>query len=242
MGNTRASLKKIVLYITIVLFSLSALIGIISVLTSADSTAWKICATTAILGGVALLTLNGITRLESNRRSVRILGAVSIAAHFVWAIIAIMLIWSVLKHFICEDVDSCRTYYDVAEVLLQIMATAIIVAVCTTVSANLLTVKNYSAAVRSLKITAIISVIFLGVYFLPAIWLRETQYLGDTWQLISVVFIVAVFSGIMTPIFAILQRNKRKKEETPSDGAIDEVALRKKIEAEVRAEIEAEGK
>lgn len=70
-----------------------------------------------------------------------------------------------LKHFICADVESCRTYYDVAEVLLQIMATAIIVAVCTTVSANLLTVKNYSAAVRSLKITAIISVIFLGINF-----------------------------------------------------------------------------
>jgi len=53
-------MKKILLISTITLFSISAFLGIIFVLVGADSTAYKIIGTTAILGLISWISLRNI--------------------------------------------------------------------------------------------------------------------------------------------------------------------------------------
>ena len=62
------------LFSTITLFSISAFLGIVFVLVSADSTAWKISGTVFVFALLSLFSMNNVFRLESERKSVKYRG------------------------------------------------------------------------------------------------------------------------------------------------------------------------
>ena len=242
-------IKKILLISTITLFSISAFLGIIFVLVGVDSTAWKIIGTTAILGLLSLLSMNNVFRLESEQKQIKILSITALISNIFWSIPWIFIVWDIFRTFMCDEStvtgyygysyrDCSRSFYDFMEFIYKLVGTAGIISATTTVVANFLNMKNYSSAIKALKITAISSAIFLGAYFLPAIWFEDGGYISDTWRLIAVVAIIFVFSSIITPILAKIAKNKEKNSNAAP--RVDEVQLREQIEAEVRAKIAQE--
>ena len=248
MTNNRiVAIKRMLLFSTITLFSISAFLGIVFVLVSADSTAWKISGTVFVFALLSLFSMNNVFRLESERKSVKYLSVVVLISNIFWSLPWILIIWNVFGLAMCTETvirytysySQCpESYYDVMRFIYQLAGTAGIISLTVTVVANLLHIKDYSMAIKYLRISGISSAIFLGVYFLPSIWFSEANYISDTWRLIAVVAIIFAFSTIVTPILVKITRNKLERA-TPAP-QMDEARLRQEIEAEVRAKIAQE--
>lgn len=242
MNKSKTSLRRLFVIATITLLSLSALLGIIFVLTGADVVAWKVCGTVAILGILSLIAMSNIFRFEGSRLTIKVLSVVAIVAAVVWAFLLIGTIWDVYRSIVCEDTyrNCSRFYSDLMQDILKIIVTGVIVSVTTTVIGAFLQIKNHSSILAVFKYTAIASAVFLGVYFLPAIWLEDGDYIEDSWRLMAVVGIVFAFTSIVTPIVSKVQKAKSLKGVEAKETPVDEAKLRQEIEAEVRAKIASE--
>ena len=242
MNKAKTSLRRLLVIATITLLSLSALLGIVFVLTGADGVAWKVCGTVAILGVLSLITMSNIFRFEGSRITIKILSVVAIVAAVIWTLLLIGTIWDVYRTIVCEDTyRTCsRLYSDFMQDILKIIVTGVIVSITTTVIGAFLQIKNHSSILAVFKYTAIASAVFLGVYFLPAIWFEDGDYIEDSWRLMAVVGIVFAFTSIVTPIVAKVQKSRSLKSAEANPAPIDEAKLRKEIEAEVRAKIATE--
>lgn len=245
----RTAIKRFLLFSTISLFSLAAFLGVIFVLIGVDETAWKVCSTVLVFALLSLFSMNNIFRIESKRKTVKNLSIIALISNIFWSIPWIIFIWEPFKVFICTQTVSYYGYNNLSlqcpvgyqnfmEALNTLSSTAIIISMVTTINSNFMNIKDYSPAIRYLRIAAISSATFLGVYFLPAVWKLDSEYISSTWRLITIVSIVFVFSAIITPILAKVARNKTQATAPVSPS--DEARLRQEIEAEVRAKIAQE--
>lgn len=211
-----AILKKPMLFATIGLFGLSALMGILFIITAPPGDAWQILATTTLLAFFSLFTMNNILRLDS-KGIIKVLASLAMLSNVVWTVLWFILIW---------NIDGGG-----ASVMWKMIWISTSLSICLTLTGSFIDIKQASAAINTLRITAIGSAWFLFIYITPAIiesalW----EYISDTWQLIAVVSILFAFSTITTAILKKLQSNR-----------IDtEASLREQIKNELRAEVEAE--
>ncbi|MDR1969765.1 MAG: hypothetical protein LBQ11_00235 [Candidatus Nomurabacteria bacterium] len=240
-------IKRALLIATITLFSVSTFLAIIFVLLGTDETGWRIMGTTAILGLLALLSMNNVFRLENEQKTTRILSTTALISNVFWSIPWIFLVWNLFKIILCGEStaghyplrDCSVNYYTFMDLVGKIAITAGIISATSTVVANFLTIKNYSTAIKALRSMGISCAIFSGVYFMPAIWL-VSDYLEWSWRLFAIACIVLVFSCIVTPILAKVEKGKMQKPVSVPAPLVDEAKLREEIEAKVRAEITAE--
>lgn len=226
-GIMKASIfKKPLLYTTISLFGISALLGIIVVISSAyDMTVGRIISTTSVLGLLALFCMNNILRTESDRSYVKVLAIIALISNLVWSIPWLMAIWGV---------------YIESNVIWKIVATAAIVSFNATMAANYLSFKKYNAAIWTFAISTIVISYIIAIMLIIPLYSNDYRFIGryfeGVWRPLVVFCILLVFGTITTPILARVEANKDK---TPKTGT-DEAALRAQIETEVRAKIEAE--
>jgi len=209
-------IKKFLLYLTIGLFFLGAILGIASVLYSTGATVNQTGVTVIIFGIVSLFCMNAVNRIDTSNIYIKILSVISLVSNFFWSIPAVLGVWGVFYTVLCIDrvkgryFTGCPDGYDeTITMITRIAFTAFIVTVATTLINNFLNIKNYSRSVQISKIAAILSSIYLGLYFLPILWIEETgRYVEDTWRLTIVVSIVFVFSVIVTPILVKLSKSR----------------------------------
>ena len=249
---TTYSIKKLLFISTIVLFSISALLGIISILFGSDETVWKIAGTTALLGMLSLLSMNNVFRLESELSSVRTLSTIALVSNILWSLPWILFLWDFFVATLCDRTpvttegylhysSTCSSlYYATTDVLHKIATTAAILSVVATVASNFLNIGYRTRTIDLFRYTAITSSTIIGLYFLPAIWSGEEEYIGRSWRFIAILAIIFVFSSIITPILTKVARTKSRNPATTTHQPVDEVALRRELEAKIRAEIAAE--
>lgn len=251
-SNFLQNIKTLLLTATITLFSISALLGIIFILVGTDTLGWRVVGTVAILGLLSLLSMNNVMRLESPKAPIRNLSTTALISNLFWAIPWILIVWNAFKSFLCTQVPQqylsaqyylvadCPAWYNgMIELIIKIALTAGIISITTTIASNFLGIKNYTQAIGTLKNITTYSAATIGLYFLPAIWTEGANYIHESWRFITIIFIIFVFSSIVTPILARIARSKTDRPKAyPSP--IDEKRLRQEIEAKVRAEIAAE--
>lgn len=207
-------IKKILLYLTIGLFSAGAILGIASVLFATGPTINQTIITVLIFGIVALFSMNAVSRIDTSNIYIKVLSIISFVSNFFWSIPAVLGVWGVFYTVLCIDqvkgryFTGCPDGYDeTINTISRIAITAFIVTVTTTIIANLLNIKNYSLSVQISKIAAILSSTYLGIYFLPILWIDESgRYIENTWRLTIVVSIIFVFSVVVTPVLVKLSK------------------------------------
>ena len=233
-GSTLQRTKRALLISTIVLLSISALFGIIFVLVDTDKIAWRIIGTTAILGFLSLLSMNNVVRLEATRTPIRLLSITALVSNIVWSLPWIGMVWGIFGFFLCSGGTNCSNeYYAFLDLVYKIIVTASIVSIVTTIVANLLMIEQRSLSIKALRVLSIISITILGIYFLPPLWFHIDSYFELTWRIIAVVAILFVFSCCVLPVLMRAETNKLQKPSTH----IDEAAIRREIETEVRAKL-----
>ena len=146
-------IKRVLLRTTISLFTFSAVVAIIIVLGAAefDSTIGRIIGTTTILGLLSMLSMNNVDRLDSESIAARSLSAVALVSNLVWAIPWLLLGWEVFD-------------YTLLTPLMRVILTAGVISSATTSIAHYLNLKRFNSAISALRVTAILSTIFLGSY------------------------------------------------------------------------------
>ena len=247
--------KKLFLYATISMFSLSAFLGICFILFGTNAIGGKAIGTTAIMGVFSLFTMNNIIRLENEQKSVRYSAAGALISNVIWLIPSVLMLWGFFEIFqtdcqssgisrsgyAYEAYEACmQPYYVLQEVILKIINTACVTSAVLTLISNFMSFKNYTPAIRVLKITTMACGVLLGTYEIGAVFFNRTIN-GEFWRVLAIVGIILVFGLIVTPIMV---RISRKQEEASVDNnqreTVDEAVLRAQIEQEVRAEIAAE--
>jgi polyhydroxyalkanoate synthesis regulator phasin len=122
-NNQIVAIKRMLLFSTITLFSISAFLGIVFVLVSADSTAWKISGTVFVFALLSLFSMNNVFRLESERKSVKYLSVVALISNIFWSLPWILIIWNVFGLAMCTiPVSAFHVERDFAKALSEKIA------------------------------------------------------------------------------------------------------------------------
>ena len=233
---------------TITLFSISAFLGIFFVVVGTDTLGWKVVGTTVILGLLSLLSMNNVMRLESPKAPIRNLSTIALISNLFWAIPWILIVWDAFEFFFCTQtpqrylsahyylVADCPVWYSgMMELIIKIALTAGILSITTTIASNFLGIKNYTQAIGTLKNITTYSAATIGLYFLPAIWTEDADYIRESWRVITIFFIVLVFGSVVTPVLVRIAKAKTEKPLPQATNQVDEDKLRQEIEAKVRA-------
>lgn len=242
--------KRTLLYTTITLFAISALLGIMAVLFDLGDFTWRIVGTTTAFALISLLSTNNLVRLSHASTKVRVTAIIALIANLLWAVPFILELWGVLSHVGCTMVApsaideynnsrrmDCSVHYELESFLWKMMALAFSLSITATISSNFLALKSTSSTVKTLKAITIATA--MGVEFLFAITVLTEFALSDFLvKLCIILFIVEVFSLIVTPILVKVQSGSSAKQ--PKTSTKTEAELRAEIEAELRAKLAAE--
>lgn len=243
------NIRKTLLWVSIGLFGLSALIGIWMILFSANTVGGQVISTTAILGLLTLLSANNLARIEDHNGAIKVMSIISLCANLVWSLIWIALVWGIFEKMSCtltthygSTYYSCsRDYYDFLGGLWRIVAfSGTLSFLCTTIS-NLLRGEHRTTPITVTRYLAIGTDILLCGFFLLEIIANFKIRIDEAGaKILAVLFVIFVASSIICLILTAMQRRKAKKQYTQSKQSLDEQALREQIEAEVRAKIASE--
>ena len=148
--------------------------------------------------------------------------------------------------------NKCMEPYENAiEISWKLIANGIIVAIYLTLLANYTSFKSKTKSIIVMKMLALISGAILAIFLISQITINNIHIDETTAKLLAILGIVFIFCLITTPILVRAEKKKRGKNDmieeeepavapAPKPVAVDEAALRQKIEAELRPKIEAE--
>ena len=244
--NQLSQIRQFLLYISISLFSVCALMGIMATLSGPVD--WRILTTTLFTAVASLFAMGGVARLEDNQRLIKTLSVMSLIVNALWLLGALILVWELLPSLgICNTSASYEFAegYDymlcgrLKETLLKLTITAFIITSLTTLIAKFLSLKRNDSIISGLVTLTISSASLLSLVGLSILWQKHGgDVLTANWQLLTIFGILTVFGLVVTPVLIRAQAYKQKARSAMSDE--ERRRLRQEIEQEVRAELAAE--
>lgn len=244
--NQLSQIRQFLLYISISLFSVCALMGIMATLSGPVD--WRILTTTLFTAVASLFAMGGVARLEDDQRLVKTLSSLSLVINALWLLGALILVWELLPSLgICNTSASSEFPggYDymlcgqLEEILTKLTVTVFIITSLTTLTAKFLSFKRNDSIISGLVTMTISSASLLSLVGLSILWQKHGgDALTANWQLLTIFGILTVFGLVVTPVLIRAQAYKQKSQTAVSDE--ERQRLRQEIEQEVRAKIAAE--
>lgn len=244
--NQLSQIRQFLLYISISLFSVCALMGIMATLSGPVD--WRILTTTLFTAVASLFAMGGVARLEGDQRLIKTLSVVSLIINASWLLGALILVWELLHSLgICNTNISSEFPggYDymfcgqLEEILTKLTVTAFIITSLTALTAKFLSFKRNDSIISGLVTLTISSASLLSLVGLSILWQKHGgDALTANWQLLTIFGILTVFGLVVTPVLIRAQAYKQKSQAAVSDE--ERQRLRQEIEQEVRAKIAAE--
>lgn len=238
--TTLVTLRKALLYTSIGALSISALLGIIMVLSG--DVDWRIIATTFYAAIASIFATSSLTRFETSSAPMRAMASAIMMFNVAWLILALIVVWDVLGiSSSCTGVysyASCKFSY---EAIVKWSITMFVVTLVTSLMARFVTFKDVNSLVAGLKVLTMVSAGMFGLVSVAMIWSRHGG--SDLWRLWLVAIILMILGAIVTPLLIWIENNKSRQVNNANSGnlsSVDEQRLRQQIEAEVRAKIMAE--
>ncbi len=243
--NQLSQVRQFLLYISISLFSVCALMGIMATLSGPVD--WRILTTTLFTAVASLFAMGGVARLEDEQRLIKTLSVVSLIVNALWLLGALILVWELLPSLgICNTSASYEfpAGYDymfcgrLKETLLKLTVTAFIITSLTALTAKFLSFKRNDSIISGLVTLTISSASLLSLVSLSILWQEHGgDVLTANWQLLTIFGILTVFGLVVTPVLMRAQAYKQKAQAVSDE---ERQRLRQEIEQEVRAELVAE--
>ena len=257
-----AQLRSVLLYLSIGLLTLCALLGILAVLS--QEVDWRILFTTFCAAIASLIAMSNISRLTDNRIIIKILSIMSIILNAQWFTGMFVIQWNLYRFLsFCRPSVSTGSRYnrhysdyssydyeghiqtricsDLLSITTKLTLTALIIALLITLSVKTLSYANKNSFIIGMKMMTVTCASLLSMACLSMVWfnVRDTS---STLRFLVVFGILTVFGLIVTPILVHLDKVQRYLQPTqPSTSVVqNEQQLRREIERQVRAQIAAE--
>lgn len=256
-----AQLRSVLLYLSIGLLTLCALLGILAVLSQEID--WRILFTTFCAAIASLIAMSNISRLTDNRIVIKILSIMSIILNAQWFTGMFVIQWNLYRFLsFCRPSVSTGSRYnrhysdysnydyeghvqtqicsDFLSITTKLTLTALIIALLITLSVKTLSYANKNSFIIGMKMMTVTCASLLSMACLSMVWfnVRDTS---STLRFLVVFGILTVFGLIVTPILVHLEKVQRYLQPTqPNTLVQNEQQLRHEIERQVRAQIAAE--
>ena len=260
-----AQLRSVLLYLSIGLLTLCALLGILAVLS--QEVDWRILFTTFCAAIASLIAMSNISRLADNRIVIKILSIMSIILNAQWFTGMFVIQWNLYRFLsFCRPSVSTGSRYnrhysdysdysnydyeghvqtqicsDFLSITTKLTLTALIIALLITLSVKTLSYANKNSFIIGMKMMTVTCASLLSMACLSMVWfnVRDTS---STLRFLIVFGILTVFGLIVTPILVHLEKVQRYLQPAqPSTSVVqNEQQLRHEIECQVRAQIAAE--
>lgn len=256
-----AQLRSVLLYLSIGLLTLCALLGILAVLSQEID--WRILFTTFCAAIASLIAMSNISRLTDNRIIIKILSIMSIILNAQWFTGMFVIQWNLYRFLnFCRPSVSTGSRYnrhysdysnydyeghvqtqicsDFISITTKLTLTALIIALLITLSVKTLSYANKNSFIIGMKMMTVTCASLLSMACLSIVWfnVRDTS---STLRFLVVFGILTVFGLIVTPILVHLEKVQRYLQPTqPNTLVQNEQQLRYEIERQVRAQIAAE--
>ena len=256
-----AQLRSVLLYLSIGLLTLCALLGILAVLS--QEVDWRILFTTFCAAIASLIAMSNISRLTDNRIVIKILSIMSIILNVQWFTGMFVIQWNLYRFLsFCRPSVSTGSRYnrhysdysnydyeghvqtqicsDFLSITTKLTLTALIIALLITLSVKTLSYANKNSFIIGMKMMTVTCASLLSMACLSMVWfnVRDTS---STLRFLVVFGILTVFGLIVTPILVHLEKVQRYLQPTqPNTLVQNEQQLRHEIERQVRAQIAAE--
>ncbi len=256
-----AQLRSVLLYLSIGLLTLCALLGILAVLSQEID--WRILFTTFCAAIASLIAMSNISRLTDNRIIIKILSIMSIILNAQWFTGMFVIQWNLYRFLsFCRPSVSTGSRYnrhysyyssydyeghvqtrmcsDFLSITTKLTLTALIIALLITLSVKTLSYANKNSFIIGMKMMTVTCASLLSMACLSMVWfnVRDTS---STLRFLVVFGILTVFGLIVTPILVHLEKVQRYLQPTqPNTLVQNEQQLRHEIERQVRAQIAAE--
>lgn len=256
-----AQLRSVLLYLSIGLLTLCALLGILAVLS--QEVDWRILFTTFCAAIASLIAMSNISRLADNLIVIKILSIMSIILNAQWFTGMFVIQWNLYRFLsFCRPSVSTGSRYnrhysdysnydyeghvqtqicsDFLSITTKLTLTALIIALLITLSVKTLSYANKNSFIIGMKMMTVTCASLLSMACLSMVWfnVRDTS---STLRFLVVFGILTVFGLIVTPILVHLEKVQRYLQPTQSNTLVqNEQQLRYEIERQVRAQIAAE--
>lgn len=256
-----AQLRSVLLYLSIGLLTLCALLGILAVLS--QEVDWRILFTTFCAAIASLIAMSNISRLTDNRIIIKILSIMSIILNAQWFTGMFVIQWNLYRFLsFCRPSVSTGSRYnrhysdysnydyeghvqtqicsDFISITTKLTLTALIIALLITLSVKTLSYANKNSFIIGMKMMTVTCASLLSMACLSIVWfnVRDTS---STLRFLVVFGILTVFGLIVTPILVHLEKVQRYLQPAqPNTLVQNEQQLRHEIERQVRAQIAAE--
>ena len=256
-----AQLRSVLLYLSIGLLTLCALLGILAVLSQEID--WRILFTTFCAAIASLIAMSNISRLTDNRIVIKILSIMSIILNVQWFTGMFVIQWNLYQFLsFCRPSVSTGSRYnrhysdysnydyeghvqtqicsDFLSITTKLTLTALIIALLITLSVKTLSYANKNSFIIGMKMMTVTCASLLSMACLSMVWfnVRDTS---STLRFLIVFGILTVFGLIVTPILVHLEKVQRYLQPAqPNTRVQNEQQLRHEIERQVRAQIAAE--
>ena len=256
-----AQLRSVLLYLSIGLLTLCALLGILAVLSQEID--WRILFTTFCAAIASLIAMSNISRLADNRIVIKILSIMSIILNAQWFTGMFVIQWNLYRFLsFCRPSVSTGSRYnrhysdysnydyeghvqtqicsDFISITTKLTLTALIIALLITLSVKTLSYANKNSFIIGMKMMTVTCASLLSMACLSIVWfnVRDTS---STLRFLVVFGILTVFGLIVTPILVHLEKVQRYLQPAqPNTLVQNEQQLRHEIERQVRAQIAAE--
>lgn len=256
-----AQLRSVLLYLSIGLLTLCALLGILAVLSQEID--WRILFTTFCAAIASLIAMSNISRLTDNRIIIKILSIMSIILNAQWFTGMFVIQWNLYRFLsFCRPSVSTGSRYnrhysdysnydyeghvqtqicsDFISITTKLTLTALIIALLITLSVKTLSYANKNSFIIGMKMMTVTCASLLSMACLSMVWfnVRDTS---STLRFLIVFGILTVFGLIVTPILVHLEKVQRYLQPAqPNTLVQNEQQLRHEIERQVRAQIAAE--
>ena len=256
-----AQLRSVLLYLSIGLLTLCALLGILAVLSQEID--WRILFTTFCAAIASLIAMSNISRLTDNRIIIKILSIMSIILNAQWFTGMFVIQWNLYRFLsFCRPSVSTGSRYnrhysdysnydyeghvqtqicsDFISITTKLTLTALIIALLITLSVKTLSYANKNSFIIGMKMMTVTCASLLSMACLSIVWfnVRDTSI---TLRFLVVFGILTVFGLIVTPILVHLEKVQRYLQPAqPNTLVQNEQQLRHEIERQVRAQIAAE--
>ena len=256
-----AQLRSVLLYLSIGLLTLCALLGILAVLSQEID--WRILFTTFCAAIASLIAMSNISRLTDNRIVIKILSIMSIILNVQWFTGMFVIQWNLYRFLsFCRPSVSTGSRYnrhysdysnydyeghvqtqicsDFLSITTKLTLTALIIALLITLSVKTLSYANKNSFIIGMKMMTVTCASLLSMACLSMVWfnVRDTS---STLRFLVVFGILTVFGLIVTPILVHLEKVQRYLQPAqPNTLVQNEQQLRHEIERQVRAQIAVE--
>jgi membrane protein len=254
-------LRSVLLYLSIGLLTLCALLGILAVLSQEID--WRILFTTFCAAIASLIAMSNISRLADNRIVIKILSIMSIILNAQWFTGMFVIQWNLYRflsfcrpsvstgsrynrhysdysNYDYEDHVQTQICSDFISITTKLTLTALIIALLITLSVKTLSYANKNSFIIGMKMMTVTCASLLSMACLSMVWfnVRDTS---STLRFLVVFGILTVFGLIVTPILVHLEKVQRYLQPAqPNTLVQNEQQLRYEIERQVRAQIAAE--